>query len=515
MTSLLVEQRRAISDVRLLVRFRVGVLHRRHHRAAVAAALVMVALTVVAALVPALLPGAGESAQAREVTLLLPTGYVAVLAVSVLAATASGGGRELVPRDQAVALPVSPTTDHLGALLMAPLNIAWLIQSWGLLGVTAYSVGHQGAVGWLGLLAAQIPVLVWLATATSLAQAAAWGAEWVRRGAGGMWLVRAGAACGFVAMTWLVLTDRLVGLLDASPAVRITVASLAPGTGRWGVWATTVMGLLAAAGAAVAVGGVLASMTARRQARDELRVESSTHQARGNPRSELSAQMRVDRAGIRRSVPLRRGLVVLAAFPGLVALAGGLEWSAVTILPGLVASGGALLFGVNAWCLDGRGALWRESLPGSPGVAFSSRVLVLLEILLVATGFTLLLASLRAGSPTGAEVAAVLCCTAVVTVQVVAAALRWSVRRPFPSDMRSARATPAPPLVMVGYSARLALSTTVTALVFSTCARLSEWWVIVLVAVPFLLVSGHRLRRTSRSWADPVVRSRVVTTVAV
>ena len=49
--------------------------------------------------------------------------------------------------------------------------------------------------------------------------------------------------------------------------------------------------------------------------------------------------------------------------PGAVALAGDLEWWMLTVLPGLVASGGALLFGVNTWCLDGRGALWRDSLP--------------------------------------------------------------------------------------------------------------------------------------------------------
>ena len=37
--------------------------------------------------------------------------------------------------------------------------------------------------------------------------------------------------------------------------------------------------------------------------------------------------------------------------------------------------------------------------------------------------------------------------------------MRWSAQRPYPVDMRSARATPAPPGVMVGYSTRLALST--------------------------------------------------------
>ena len=35
---------------------------------------------------------------------------------------------------------------------------------------------------------------------------------------------------------------------------------------------------------------------------------------------------------------------------------------ATILLIQFVAFGGALLFGVNTWCLDGRGALWRDSL---------------------------------------------------------------------------------------------------------------------------------------------------------
>ena len=76
--------------------------------------------------------------------------------------------------------------------------------------------------------------------------------------------------------------------------------------------------------------------------------------------------LRIDRAAIWRSVPLRRGHDGARLMPGAVALAGDLEWQMLTMLPGLVASGGALLFGVNTWCLDGRGALWRDSLPVSP-----------------------------------------------------------------------------------------------------------------------------------------------------
>src|SRR3712207_3267290 len=112
----------------------------------------------------------------------------------------------------------------------------------------------------------------------------------------------------------------------------------------------------------------------------------------------------------------------------------------LTILPGLVASGGALLFGVNSWCLDGRGALWRDSLPVSPKVVFLSRVLVLVEVLLVATSLTLLLGSLRAGLPDPAALTAVACGGLVVVLQVVSASLRWSVRRPYAVDLRSARA---------------------------------------------------------------------------
>ena len=52
----------------------------------------------------------------------------------------------------------------LGALLLAPLNVAWLLQAWGLLGATAF------AVGWPRLAAAQVGVVLWLALATAVAQ---------------------------------------------------------------------------------------------------------------------------------------------------------------------------------------------------------------------------------------------------------------------------------------------------------------------------------------------------------
>ena len=105
------------------------------------------------------------------------------------------------------------------------------------------------------------------------------------------------------------------------------------------------------------------------------------------------------------------------------------------------------------------------------------------------------------------------CCGIVVTVQVVATALRWSVKAPFAVDLRSARATPAPPVVMVGYSARLAFSTTLTGMVFGV-ATFAPWYWSLLLSVPFLLFSTRKLVSTSNAWADPETRSRVVATVA-
>jgi hypothetical protein len=67
---------------------------------------------------------------------------------------------------------------------------------------------------------------------------------------------------------------------------------------------------------------------------------------------------------------------------------------------------------------------------------------------------------------------------------------------------------------MVGYSTRLAISTTLTGLVFSAMTRLPDWELSLLVAVPFLCWSAARLLRTSQAWVDPVDRARVVMAVA-
>ncbi len=498
------EARRATRDVGYLVSFRTTTLRRPRAFAMVAAG--FAALTVAAAAVPAFLEGAGSNkGYALDALVVLPTAMAGFLVLAIVSAVASGGGRELLDREHGMAYPVSPTTDHLGALLLAPLNIAWLLQAWVLLGATSYGVSRPF------LVPALVGVVLWVVLSTAVGQVVAWTMEAIRRRRHGIAVVR-GAAGLLLAVAVLVqLSGNLGKVLDATPSAWIA-AGLVNGFGLR--WVGTVLLEVVILGGAVALGAVPAHLAARRAPRDELRVETGTYPARRLPRSPLAGLVRTDRGSVWRAVPMRRGLAVLAIGPGVVALAGDLDWPQMTILPGLVASGGALLFGVNAWCLDARGGFWRESLPVAPWAVFAARTWVLTEFLLVASFVTMVLAGLRAGLPNASELTALLCIWVVVVLQGVSAAMRWSSRRPFAVDLRSARATPAPPLVMVSYSTKLAVTTTLTSLVFSGLARVEYPVISVLVAAPFVVWSMVRLLHARDSWTNPVQRARVVTTVA-
>ena len=496
-------QRRAVADVRHLLSFRA--LQVRRGRAGTWIVLTFVVLTGAAAVAPAYLPGAGGAGRAFEMLILLPTVLAGFLLLAMVSAGISGGGRELLAREPAQIHPVSPTTDHLGALLLAPLNIAWLLQAWTLLGVTAYGLGPRS------LVQAQVVLLLFLAAATAIAQMLAWTLEAVRRLPHGIVAVRALMAALLGSALGLQMAGALVPLFDRIPTRWVVVGMVGGWSWEWAVTVLLVLGVLIVA---TALGALPAHLAARRTPRDELRVETGRHSPRTMPSSALAGLIRTDRASVWRAVSMRRGLAVLALGPGLVAVVGNLPWSSVTILPGLVASGGALLYGVNAWCLDARGALWRESLPVPAGTVFAARGYVLAEFLLAASLLTVALAATRAGVPSAAELTALVCTLVVVTVQVVGAALRWSAQRPYAVDLRSSRATPAPPLTMVGYSTRLALTTTLTGLVFSVAARFPAWEASLLVAVPFLCWSTARLLRTRQAWVDPVDRARVVMAVA-
>ena len=493
---------RSVVDVGHLVRFRAAHGGRRSGRRAWAAVLT---ITVAALAVPLLLPGARDGGRAFDVLLLLPSAMTGVLVLATLAAVTSGGGRELLPREQAVAYPLSPTTDHLGALLLAPLNVAWLLQAWLLIGCTSY------ALGWRTSLSAQPGILLWLLVATATAQAAAWTVEGVRRRGHGIAIVRGAGLVLVGGAAALQLTNGWAAVVDRLPTVWVTVGLIGGFTWPWAL--TMVVELLVVA-AMVALGAVAAHWADRRMPRDELRAETGTFVARPTPGTDLATLARLDWASVWRTVPMRRGLATLAVAPGALALVAQMPWGSIPVLASLSAAGGALLFGVNAWCLDGRGALWRASLPVGPGVVFAARALVLGGMLLGGSAVTIGLAALTAGAPTPAELTAVVAVWLVVVLQVVGASMRWSGRHPYAVDLRSARATPAPPVAMVGYSARLALCTTLTASFFSALTHLADPLTPVVCAVPFLCWSAYRLALTYRTWCDPVQRARIISVVA-
>ncbi|GAA4817590.1 hypothetical protein ACFQ0K_09060 [Nocardioides caeni] len=492
----------AVADLRHLLWFRAVTV--RRPRAVRAALVAIVTVAVAAAVVPALV-GASSATVDRWERALAPA-LAALVLVSVAGAAAGGGGRELLARDPASIHPISPVTDHLGALVLAPLNAGWLIQTVVLLQLVALVASPGGVVAVAG---AQLVLLAWIVLATTLGQAVGWAVEWVRRGPAGVARVRVliGAGVGVLAVVGAVPDWRgaLVGWPARSTADALLGGALAQ--------AVAVVALLAGSAFLVVLGAHLALLVARRPPRDEGRLETRTHPARDLPASDLAMMRRIDRASVWRSVPLRRGTIFLAVAPGVVALAGDLTWSALALMPGLVASGCVLLFGVNLWCLDGRGLLWRETLPVAPRVLVAARATVLAEILLAAGLLTLALGGIRAGVPHPTQALAVLLALVVVVGQAVSAGLRWSAAHPHAVDLRSARATPAPPLAMVGYSLRLALATTFTGLFFSTLAATGRADLAVALAVVLFAVSTVRILRAARRWSDPVQRAGVVAVV--
>ncbi|MEP6630201.1 MAG: hypothetical protein ABJA89_07000 [Lapillicoccus sp.] len=490
----------------LLLRLRTGSLTAGQRVGLGVGVLLMLGLTVGSVVLPPRLTLEPELVEAMG--RYLPAGFLAFVLTTATAVLFSGGGREALPADQVVAFPVGPTTDHLAALVMAPLNLAWLLQTWTLVATVSIlsGSGHQGA--------ALLPVVLWLLAGTAVVQLLSWLVEDVRRGPRGELVVRSAAGVLFAGLVALVATGHLLDVTAWTPAGWAASLTERGAVGDWLPWALGCLTLAVVAVGAVLLGALAARRTWRRPATTQARVETRRYAPRPFPRSDLRALVALDRGSVWRSAPLRRGLVLLSLLPVIVAFAGQLDWLMVPVLPGLVASGGALLFGVNAWALDARGAVWRESLPVRARTALLARAWVLAEVLAVAAVATLLICGVRAGMPRAAELSAAVGAMVVVVVRTVASGLRWSVRRPFSVDLRSVRATPAPPLVMVAYSARLAVGATLTGLVFSVLGRLFPWWWSALLAAFLVATSLLSLWRTARLWDRPTVRSAVVETVA-
>ena len=465
-----------------------------------------VGLSVIAVLVGLVAP----RGRAVDVLLLAPSLFLAVAVVALLAPLVAGGGNELFPDEQLVAFPITPRTHFAGSLALSPLNLAWTTQLVGLLAVTAYL-----ADGGPGLPLALLTCVAYVALVTVAGQALGWLVVGVRQWPRGRVLTRVLAAVAGCALVALVATGRVGAVLDASPTTWVVIGLVDGAVGDYTGWAvvTTALGL---ATWSLFLAGRSWCEWSLRQPLQTGRSGSRDVRRRRPAAGPLREQLALDRSSIWRSTSLRRGLLVLGVLPGLAAAAAALDWSTLVLLPGLVAAGAGLLFGVNAFCLDGPGALWLHSLPARPRVAFWAKTLVTAEVCLLAVLLTLLSGGLRVDgpAPTTAQGAALAACTIVTVLRVVATCMRLSVTRPHRADLRGPRDTPAPPGSMAAYSARLAFSTTLVAVLFSAASTSSDWRFPALLAVPFVLLSLRHVLASARLWHDPAVRAHVVHVVA-
>ncbi len=494
------------AQIRALLALRVGTL-RGHARVRPAIGLatgliLFTAVPVTAAMLP--------RDRVGDFAALLPSAWTAFSLSTAVAIASGAGGRQLISRDQSLAFPVSPAADHCGALLLTPLNLSWLVQAMGLLSVTAWAVGPRA-----GLALSMLLTVAWIVASTVLGQAVGWLVELLRTTRSGVILLRAALAATLLTIGAVALTGRVTAVLDQLPTTRVVIAVFQASQGRLGRWTVDLAGLTVVTAISWWIGARLLAVLQRRPTLLQTRAESRTYRRRATTRTALAASLRIDHAGVWRSTPLRRGIATLVVIPGAAIAASGLGWHLVPLLPGLVAAGAGLLFGVNALALDGPGALWRDTLPVDPRLHLSARLLVIAETCLAGAGLVAVIGALAAPDrPTGADLAALFGAVVATSAHVLARCAVWSVHRPYAAGLRESRDQPAPPAAMAGYAARLAVSTTLLGLVFSGLAAIGSVTAVLLVAVGTLLVAVRSVLAVMRQWDDLTIRSAVLATVS-
>jgi hypothetical protein len=440
---------------------------------------------------------------------LAPTAYLGFGVLALLAPLTAGGGNEVVPPDQLAAYPVRPATQFLGGLVLAPVNLVWVVQLLALAALTGFlTLGGS-------LLRGALTTGAYVIALTVLGQAVAWTIVGLRQSRGGRRLVAATGLLALGSAIAVVRSGNGTALLDRSPTHRVVEGVVSGGAGVREGWLTVTGGLLLLALLGLLLGARACAWALSRPAdlaayRRGGRVRRRA--ARSGPLRELVA---VDRASVWRAPPLRRGGLVLVVLPGLLAAGAGVPWASLVVLPGLVAAGAALLFGVNAFCLDASGAVWLASLPHDPVLAFRAKAIVLTETVLAAVVIAAGAGSLRTpGAPTAAELSAIAVSAVVCTAVVVSISLTASVRRPHRADLTGPRDAVAPPGALALASVRLALPTALVGLVLGSLSQTGEWWVAPAVGLPLLLLCGLSVHRSMRRWRDPVQRARIVRVVA-
>lgn len=437
---------------------------------------------------------------------LAPAAFLGFGVLAVIAPLTAGGGNEILPTSQLVAYPVRPRTYFLGGLLLAPVNLVWVVQLLVLAAETSYLTldGNRLPGG--------VTTTAFVVCLTILGQALAWAVVGLRQTRTGRRIV-GGLSIGlFLAAVFVIRGDFVDRVLAASPTHSVVRAIEAGPGSRWLV-TTGVLVLLSVLG--VLVGARACGWALSRP--NDATATSAGALVRRRParRSQLGELIAIDRASVWRASALRRGGLVLAVLPGIGAIGAAVPWQSLIVLPGLVAAGAGLLFGVNAFCLDGAGAVWLASLPHDPRLLARAKTIVLVETVAASIVVVLVAGSVRsAGTPTAAQVTAILSSALASGAVVVATCLALSVRRPHRADLSGPRDAVAPPGALALASARLALPAGFIGVILEVSSRTDIWWVPPVVAAPIILLALLWLSRSFARYAKPLVRSRIVQTVS-
>lgn len=484
---------------------------RRHMVRSRAARAALSALALALPLLLALAVSVGRAAgpAGADTGPVLPALFAAVALVAVAGPLAMGGGYELFPADQLAAHPVRPSTVVAGSALLSPLNLTWLAQLLGVAGATGYVAGTGPR---LTLAVATTAAYVLLAVLAGLV--VSWSVVGLRTRRAGRVLTGT-AAVGLAATAWtVVVTGHGAATLQALPtAWALTLVEEADdgSVSRWATgFAVLVLGAVVAAGVAVRVCGWALMRSSDHTAHGEGRPV----RRRPARRSAFGELVAIDRASVLRSVPLRRGIATLAFLPGIAGALAGVEWSSIVLLPGIVAAGTGLLFGINVFCLDSSGATWLSSLPHDPRLAYLAKARVLAEACTATAVTTVLIAAGRAPAPTAGTLVAVGAALVVSPAVVVATCMSISVRRPHRAELRGARDTPAPPGAMLLNSLLLSLTTTGSGALLTLAAGDGRAWVPAAVGLVLVVPATAAVHRGSRRWREPARRARVVAVVS-
>jgi hypothetical protein len=498
------------SQVRPLLRLRWQMVRSRRHRVAIVTAVVVtlagLAFVVVAIsrTVPTLDLPVDLSTQAL---LVYPAALLLFTVVAIVAPFLAGGAIELFPPAHLVAYPISPRTRFTTSLVLMPFNITWLLQV--VLLTLLVAVGGAGT-SWLWTLAAITAMFV--LTATVAGQALAWAGAAVRQTRPGRRVTNALAAGLVIVAAVNFNQDTLFDIANNSPLLPLLGSGLAPVGPRFLV---TLALLAAAALAARSIGVRAVEWTLRLGTETSGRGEGSRQRVRLQPSSAQAALTRTLLESVWRSLPIRRGILFLVVMPVVLAAVAELEWAQIVALPGLVAAGAALLFGVNGFSLLGGGAAWLGSQPTSPEAPLRSMAWTILAVVGGSTTVTTVGVVLFAsGTPTRSEAVALVVAALASIAWITVAGLRLSVRSPYQADLRGNRDAPAPPGAMAAYSIRLAGSVGLLGLAFVATAQIGRPGAAIILGLIVGTAALARLLLIRRSWRSQLVRSRTLMTVA-